>query len=77
MVVYKKLPNTPKPRTTIKRRKRTSEIILQNWHLECHKENSRLYKLTRVLAAEANFNDLDVTAYTSNDGSLISRDIGD
>ena len=75
MVVYKRPINTPKKRKRSKKRK--SDIVLQNWHLECHEEGSRLYKLTMALAAEADFNDLDVIAYTTNDGHLISCDIGD
>ena len=77
MVVYRRPPNAPRTRKSIKRRKPINDIVYQNWHLECHKKDSRLYKLTKVLAAEAEFNDLDVIAYTTNDGSLISHDIGD
>ena len=63
--------------SSIRKRKQKSDIIIQNWHLECHEEGSRLYKLTMALAAEADFNDLDVVAYSSSDGHLLSNDIGD
>lgn len=77
MVRYKKQPVVRRNNIFTRKRQRTSDIILQNWHLECHEEGSRLYKLTMVLAIESDFNDLDVTAYSSNDGHLLSRDIGD
>ena len=64
-------------KSSVRKRKRKSDIIIQNWHLECHEEGSRLYKLTMALAAEADFNDLDVIAYSSSDGHLLSNDIGD
>ncbi len=77
MVRYKKQPTIRRNNRFTRKRKRTSDIIIQNWHLECHEEESRLYKLTMALAAEADFNDLDVIAYSSSDGHLLSVDIGD
>ena len=64
-------------KSSVRKRKHKSDIIVQNWHLECHEEGSRLYKLTMALAEEADFNDLDVVAYSSSDGHLLSNDIGD
>lgn len=64
-------------KSLVRKKKRKSDIIIQNWHLECHEEGSRLYKLTMALAAEADFNDLDVIAYSSDDNHLLSNDIGD
>ena len=62
---------------SIRKRKRKNNIVIQNWHLECHEEGSRLYRLTMALAEEADFNDPDVIAYASSDGHLLSNDIGD
>ena len=77
MVVYKRPPNAPMIRKKqYKKKKRTSDIVLQNWHIECHEEGSRLYKLTMALALEDDFNDLNVLSYPSNDGRLISHEVG-
>lgn len=76
MVKYKQQPVIRRNSRFARKRKRTSDIIIQNWHVECHEEGSRLYKLTMALAIESDFNDLDVIAYSSNDGHLLSRDIG-
>lgn len=75
MVVYKNQIHSKKRRGRPK--KRTSDVIVQNWHLECHEEGSRLWKLTMALAIEENFNDLFVTAFTSNDGKLLCNSLGD
>ena len=78
MVVYKRPPTVRRnSRFTRKKKKQTSDIIVQNWHLECHEEGSREYKITMALALESDFNDLDVVPYMSNDGRMLCRDIGD
>ena len=64
-------------RRVTKRKKRPSDIIVENWHSECHAVGSRLYKLTIALSLENEFNDLDVISYVSNDGHMLSKEIGD
>lgn len=59
------------------KRKRTHDVIVENWHTESHEFGSRLYKLTMALATESEFNDLDVIPYVSNDGHMLCKDIGD
>lgn len=78
MVKYKQNPIVS-TLTKKSRRKRAikHDIVIENWHLECHEEGSRLWKLTMALAEENAFNDLDVIAYNSCDGHMLCQDIGD
>lgn len=77
MVVYRRPPNVHRNNRFTRKKNKTSEIIVQNWHLECHEDGSREYKLTMALALESDFNELDVVPYMSNDGRMLCRDIGD
>jgi len=60
-----------------RRRKRiTHDIIVENWHTECHVPGSRLYKLTIALSLEDEFNDSSVVVYGSDDSHMLSNDVG-
>ena len=73
MVTIRKEARLPKYHSkTHRQRKYNTDIVYQNWHLECHEEGSRLYKLTQALALESDFNDLDVVSVSTDDGRLFS-----
>lgn len=60
-----------------RKRRKTRDTIVEKWHLECHEPGSKLYRITLLLAKEDEFNDLDSVACLSDDGYLLSTDIGD